>query len=76
MSYVPNEWEAGDYVTKNKMNHIENGISVLDTTKETLNNKTFKISLASTDDEYPSARAVWLLLSNFFSNIDANNKKY
>lgn len=62
MAYISNEWEVGDYVTKDKMNNIENGISVLDTTKEALNNKTFDINEASTDDEYPSAKAVWDLM--------------
>lgn len=71
MSYIPNEWEVGDYVTKDKMNNIENGISVLDTTKEALNNKTFDINEASTDDEYPSAKAVWNLLSKINSYPDA-----
>lgn len=61
MSYVSNYWEEDQVLDLNKFLNIEQGVNNISLEKESVDNKVIFIDENSTDEEYPSAKAVYAL---------------
>ena len=80
MSYNKTNWQAGMILTANELNKIEEAIENLNEVVDNLSNITTieinKVNIVnneSTNDQVPSAKAVWDL---FTSIEDSTNKQY
>ena len=67
MAYDPHQWQNGEALTAAALNRIELGIKeALDKNNyEELENKVQEITSTSTEEQYPTAKAVY----NLFHNI-------
>ena len=75
MAYDPHLWQNGEALTVGLLNHIEMGIqeALKINNYEAIANKVQEITDTSSEEQYPSAKAVY----NLFHNIpNASNLTY
>lgn len=75
MTYDPHLWQNGEALTVGLLNHIEMGIQEALTINnyEAIANKVQEITGTSSEEQYPSAKAVYNL---FHSIPNASNLTY
>lgn len=59
MSYTGTHWEEEQILDLNKFLNIEQGIANIELEKENVENKVIVVDKNSTNEEYPSAKAVY-----------------